>query len=1038
MPSSKHTDQPTYILWLDEISKDDLALVGTKNATLAQIRQHFKNKEVHVPDGFAITTRAYTQFLEATGLFKKIKRALKTLDISSTKQLRQFSKETITAIRNAPLPADIEDVIQKEYRALKKQTSQKPFRVVVRSSATLEDLPEASFAGKQETILNVQNEKDVLEAVKKCMASVFSERAMIYRAAKGFDHLAVHMSVTIQHQVAASQSASGVMFTMDTESGFEGVTLIDASYGLGEYIARGRVSPDQYFVWKEGLQKGKSAVISKFCGTKSVKLVSGKGRGTKQVKVKASDQNKFCLSEEDVITLAKIGQQIEQYFGTPQDIEWAKDSKTGTFYIVQTRRETIKSPTKHAMLERAVLKKKGKVLASGTAIGQGIATGNVRIVDTLKAAERLRAGNILVTRRTTPDWEGVLRKASAVITEQGGKTSHTAIMCRELGIPCVTGVVDARTKLSSTKQATVSCAEGEQGFVYKGTLPYEVQKLQIDRIPNTKTQIMMNIGNPHNAFTLAQIPSDGAGLVRQEMIVQNVLNIHPQALVSYSSIKNTRLKKQIAERTRGYKNKKTYFVDALAEGIGRVAAAFYPRTVTLRLNDFKQDVYGDLVGGSWAEKQKKKSQAQGVGRYLSREYRPTFKLECEAIQKVRNTWGFDNVHIMVPFCRTPEEGDKMLKTMERFGIKRGDAGLEISVTCDIPSNVILAKEYAQLFDGFSLGTHDLAGLALGTTAQSTAHEQEHLNDPAVKQMIKELIRTAHSFNKKVSISDQHVNDAPQFTEYLVQYGIDSLSFNPDTVVPMKERIAYVEKTIGRTGRRTHKSFVSLVVMLGVLGAGLIGIGAGCSNLVSAPTPEYDPTEITPAQIREQAVAAVTKQKEEEREAMTSRLKVTSFAAFELEYPSSWTVEPWVDGITLSAGETGEYVSVYRQLVSHPVADTEKKKIIVDGAKATSYIAEDGAAKHEPVTVIEIPYEEIVIEINASTSRLEDILQSFVFLEGVETQQNPLVNHWDIREGRLCGKMLTYARASKAGGSCQTFVDPCEVPEGWHVCDGEDV
>ncbi|MBT4121305.1 MAG: phosphoenolpyruvate synthase [Candidatus Magasanikbacteria bacterium] len=1012
------------ILWFKEIEIKDVPLVGGKNASLGEMYSKLTKKGISVPNGFAVTSKAYWDFLRSTKLEQKIKKEVQDLNVHDVKELARVGKKVRGFILSANFPKSLEKEIIKAYKELSKQSKTKNLSVAVRSSATAEDLPDASFAGQQETYLNVVGDKDLLLAVKKCVASLFTDRAISYREAKGFEHMNVALSVTVQQMVRSDVGSSGVLFTLDTESGFPGVVLINSSYGLGEYVVKGQVTPDQYYVFKEGVKQGKKAVISRILGSKEVKLVYGKTRGTKQMIVPKSNQNKFAISDDDVLQLAKWGMQIEEHYKKPQDIEWAKDGKTGKLYIVQARPETVKARSSHSVIETYKLNKKGKVLVTGTAVGQKIGAGKVRVIEKPAQMKSFKKGEILVTRITDPDWEPIMRIASAIITEQGGKTSHAAIVSRELGVPCLVGTKNARKLLKTGKKITVSCAEGDEGVVYNEILPFEVKKTEIKEVSKTKTKIMMNVGDPDNAFALSFLPNDGVGLAREEFIFSNFIRIHPLALINYNKLKDKKAKKKIAEMTKGYRRKSDYCVDKLAEGIARIAAASYKNDVVLRLSDFKTNEYATLIGGKEFEPEEENPMLgwRGASRYYSKEYKQAFKLECEAIKKVRDVWGLTNVIVMVPFCRTPEEGEQVLKTMKEFGLERGKNGLQVYVMCEIPANVILAEEFAKIFDGFSIGSNDLTQLTLGVDRDSSlvSHVYDEKNK-AVTKLIKDVIRIAHKNKRKVGICGQAPSDYPEFAEFLVREGIDSISLNPDTVVSTRERIAYAEKTLGKKGKKTSPKFLSLVVTLGILAFGVMSLGAGCTNQVIKNTaPKINNQELSPAEIREKVMSA----KDKEFDAQMFDLKEDGFASFEIKYPSSWAVEHWNGGVTVKNYETEEYISIFEQLVSHPATSNETKSIEINGEKGEQY--QDGE-----FYIVEFDLDDITLEINGKTDRFEDILATLKFTKN----DNPdrALTHWDVKEKRICVQMITYARQDK-NSDCQMFGTPCDVPDSWEVCD----
>ena len=1055
------------ILWFSDISIKDVPLVGGKNASLGEMYQHLKKQGVRVPNGFAVSAHAYRSFLRAQGLEKKIKKELAGLDVTDLRALAGVGRHIRALILAAKFPKDIEREIITAYQTLSKEAKMSAAAVAIRSSATAEDLPEASFAGQQETYLNVKGDKEVLSAVKKCIASLFTNRAISYREANGFSHLHVSLSVAVQLMVRSDTGAAGVMFTLDTESGFRGVVLINASYGLGEYVVKGRVTPDQFYVFKEGLKQGKRAVISKILGSKEAKLALGHTGGTKQMIVPARLRHRFAVTDDDVLQLARWGALIEEYYGQPQDIEWAKDGISGELFIVQARPETVTTRQEHSFVEEYQLKKSGTVVATGIAIGQKIGAGKARVIENPTQMASFKPGEVLVTRITDPDWEPIMRLAAAIVTEQGGKTSHAAIVSREIGVPAMVGTKDARQLMATGQKVTVSCADGEEGHVYKGILPFEVKRTEIKNVPKTKTKIMMNVGDPDNAFPLSFLPNDGVGLAREEFIFSNFIRIHPMALINYHKLKDKQAKAKIQALTLGYRKKTDYAVDKLAEGMARIAAAFYPQEVIIRFSDFKTNEYATLIGGAEFEPKEENPMLgwRGASRYYSQAYKEGFRLECEAVKKVRNDWGLTNVIVMVPFCRTPEEGEKVLKTMAGYGLKQGANGLKVYVMCEIPSNVILAHEFARIFDGFSIGSNDLAQLALGVDRDSTlvAHIYDERNE-AVKTLIRDVIKAAHAEGKPVGICGQAPSDYPEFAEFLVQAGIDSISLNPDTVMATRERIAYAEKTIGKTGRRTNKAYVSLVALLGVLGAGLIGLGAGCAD-VTGYRQALDSEMKVPsvAELREK----LTRQARSEGEAALaaaaaevaarmSTLTESSWAQFAMQYPSAWQVEHWRGGVTMKDAATGEFVSVFEQIVGHPVSPASKQAVVVGGVSGVRYeeqLSESNNAecKMQPapteasgnaecetsVYIVELPYQSKILEINGRADRatFEKILASFSFRDGLSLPDRAL-NHWDIRDRRVCIQVVTYARQTKSA-QCQAFPTPCDVPQYWEVCDAGD-
>lgn len=971
------------ILWFKEISIGDVPLVGGKNASLGEMYSHLTAQGVAVPNGFALTADAYWKFLEASGLKNKIKQELKGLNVSDVRDLARRGEKIRKIILEAKFPREIEKELIENYQRLSAENKIKNISVAVRSSATAEDLPDASFAGQQETYLNVVGEKELLLAVKKCVASLFTNRAISYREAKGFDHLQVALSVTVQVMVRSDLGSSGVLFTLDTESGFKGVVLINAAYGLGEYVVKGRVTPDQFYVFKDGISRGKKAIFSKILGTKEVKLIYGKKGGTTQAKVAKADRDRFSITEKEVVQLAEWGMQIEKHYGKSQDIEWAKDGVTGKLYIVQARPETVKARVDHSVIETYVLKKSGKLLLSGSAVGQKIGAGKVRVIDNPKNMKLFKKGEVLVTRITDPDWEPIMRLASAIVTEQGGKTSHAAIVSRELGVPCIVGAREARKVLKTGQAVTVSCAEGDEGHIYRNILPFEVKKTEIKTNIKTKTKIMMNVGDPDNAFSLSFIPNDGVGLAREEFIFTNFIRIHPLALINFNKLKDKVAKKKIAEMTRGYKNKEQYCIDKLAEGIARIAVASYKNDVIVRLSDFKTNEYATLIGGKEFEPKEENPMIgwRGASRYYSKEYKEGFRLECEALKKVRNDWGLTNVIIMVPFCRTPEEGEQVLKTMEEFGLKRGENGLQVYVMCEIPSNVILAEEFAKIFDGFSIGSNDLTQLTLGVDRDSAlvAHVYSEKNK-AVVTLIREVIHTAHKYKRKVGICGQAPSDYPEFAEMLVREGIDSISLNPDTVVSTRERIAAVEKTLGKAGTKTSAKYLSLLVVIGFAAASLIGLGAGCARtdfLDLEKSSLASEVDITPAQIRERMQDKV----QARLESQMLPLRESSFADFSLNYPLGWAIEHSENSLVLRNEENGDYFYIS----SNGARTSEKMPLealttsTISGRPAVVY--QDALSEEQGGEFIgaEIGSGKNILFVRGKGDKFEEILQSLEFV-----------------------------------------------------------
>ncbi len=776
-----------FVLWFSEIRNKDVKIVGGKNASLGEMYSQLTKKGVNIPNGFATTAYAYQYFLQEAGIKDAIKNILRDLDVKNLRNLQARGKKVRDLILRSDLPPALEKEILQYYRQLSRKYKVKNVDVAVRSSATAEDLPDASFAGQQETFLNIRGEQELLQAVKKCIASLFTDRAIAYREEKGFDHFKVSLTVGVQKMVRSDLAASGVMFSIDTESGFDQVVLINAIYGLGEYIVQGMVTPDEYYVFKPTLAQGKKAIIAKTLGPKTRKLVynfSGKSP-VKDAKVPPAQQHKFALTDDEVLQLARWAVIIEQHYKKPMDMEWAKDGQSGKLYIVQARPETVQSQRNYSVVEEYKLKQKGKVLVEGAAVGSKIGSGEVNVILDVKDINKFKEGQVLVTTMTDPDWVPVMKKASAIVTDAGGRTCHAAIVSRELGIPAIVGTGNATKVLRSGQKVTVSCAEGEVGRVHDGILPFAVKRTNITKLPKPKVKIMMNVGEPDQAFNFSFIPNEGVGLAREEFIVNNYIKIHPLALINYNKIKDKKVKKQIDEITVGYKDKRQFYVDKLAEGIARIAAAFYPKDVIVRLSDFKTNEYAELIGGRQYEPEEDNPMLgwRGASRYYDSKFLPAFVMECEALKKVRDEMGLTNVKIMIPFVRTLDEAKKVIKIMAKYGLKRGRNGLELYMMVEIPANVILAEEFAKLFDGFSIGSNDLTQLTLGLDRDSGIVAQVgNEKNEAVKRSIAQAIKVAKKTKTKIGICGQAPSDFPDFAQFLVKQGIDSISLNPDSVI----------------------------------------------------------------------------------------------------------------------------------------------------------------------------------------------------------------------------------------------------------------
>jgi len=801
------TGKVKFIAWFEEVGARDVALVGGKNASLGEMIGNLAKKGVTVPSGFAITAEAYKYVIEEAGISEKIKNTLAGLDTHDMENLSKRGEKIRNLIRNAPCPRELEEEIRAAYREMEKRYGEN-VDVAVRSSATAEDLPTASFAGQQETYLNVQGEKELVGKVMECFASLFTNRAISYRVDKGFDHLKVLLSVGVQKMVRSDSACSGVIFSIDTESGFKDVVYITGAYGLGENVVQGTVNPDQFYVFKPALKKGFRPIVEKKLGTKEKKLVyKENGAGTEQRMVEVGERKRFVLNDDEVLTLARWTCIIEEHYGTPMDIEWAKDGVTNKLFIVQARPETVHSQEGLALLKTYVLEEQGKLLLKGEAVGTKIGQGKVNMVEESSKIHEFKMGQVLVTEMTDPDWEPIMKIAGAIVTNKGGRTCHAAIVSRELGVPCVIGTGNGTEILKNANTITVDCSQGE-GRIYEGRLKYRVDEVEVSKLPRPHTKVMMNFGIPGGAFIQGQIPNDGVGLAREEFIINSYIGIHPMALIEYGKLKKEAGKdgeiaevvKEIEERSISYKDKGQFFIDNLAMGIAKIAAGFYPNDVIVRFSDFKTNEYANLIGGNLYEPSENNPMIgwRGASRYYDEKFKPAFGLECKAIKKVRGEMGLTNVKVMVPFCRTPEEGRKVIKAMEEFGLKQGENGLEVYVMCEIPSNVVLAEEFADVFDGFSIGSNDLTQLTLGLDRDSAliAHIFDERNE-AVKRLVKQVIEAAHRHKpkRKIGICGQAPSDFPEFAEFLVECDIDSMSLNPDVALSTRLNIAQVEKRI---------------------------------------------------------------------------------------------------------------------------------------------------------------------------------------------------------------------------------------------------
>lgn len=786
-----------YLKFFEELSIEDIPVVGGKNASLGEMYHHLKPQGVNLPNGVATTADAYRYFLEKAGLNDQIEQTLEGLDVSDVRDLAYRGAKIRDMIVDADLPEDFAEEIKRGYEELCRKCGHEKNDLVcaIRSSATAEDLPNASFAGQQATFLNIKGVPAVLQATKECIASLFTDRAIVYRVTNGFSHMKVALSVGIQQMVAVRSECAGVMFTIDTESGFKNAVVVSSIYGLGENIVQGHVSPDEFTVFKPT-----RAILKRKLGTKKMKMIPVAGSKTKNVDVLIHDQERFSITDDQVKTLADWGMKIEEHYGHPMDMEWALDEDDGKLYIVQARSETVQSRRDVNVIEEYKLKEEGHELVRGTSVGNKIGRGKTNKIMSVKDIDDFKAGDVLVTEMTDPDWVPIMKIASAIVTDKGGRTCHAAIVSRELGIPCVVGTGNASEIIHDGQDITVACTGNDEGYVYEGLLDFEVERTDVENLERPKTKMMLNVGSPEHAFAYSLIPNDGVGLAREEFIINDHIKIHPLALMNFDRIKDKQVKAAINDLTKGYDDKVQYFVDKLAEGIAIIGAAFYPNDVIVRFSDFKTNEYANLIGGKEYEPVEENPMIgwRGASRYYSEAYRPAFELECKAFLKVRNEMGLTNVKGMIPFCRDLNEAHKVQDVMASVGLKRGENDFHLYMMVEIPSNVMLADKFAELFDGFSIGSNDLTQLTLGVDRDNhtVAHVYDE-NNPAVKAMIRQVIRVGKEKGVKVGICGQAPSDYPEFARFLVEEGIQSMSLAPDTIVKTTIDIRKTEERLGR-------------------------------------------------------------------------------------------------------------------------------------------------------------------------------------------------------------------------------------------------
>ena len=775
-----------YVVSLDKLGAHDVERVGGKNASLGEMISNLAGAGVSVPGGFATTAQAYRDFLELSGLNDEIHEALDALDVDDVNALAKTGAKIRQSIMDAEFPEQLNADIRSAFAEM--SAGNEHMAVAVRSSATAEDLPDASFAGQQETFLNIRGVENVIRAAKEVFASLFNDRAIAYRVHQGFDHRQVALSAGIQRMVRSETGTAGVLFTLDTESGFRDVVFITGAYGLGETVVQGAVNPDEFYVHKHTLEAGRPAILRRNLGSKAIKMIYGDeakaGRSVQTVEVDRAERARFCLTDAEVTELATQALIIEKHYQRPMDIEWAKDGDDGKLYIVQARPETVKSRGTANVMERYLLKEKGKVLVEGRAIGQRIGAGPVKIIHNVSEMDKVQPGDVLVSDMTDPDWEPVMKRASAIVTNRGGRTCHAAIIARELGIPAVVGCGNATTLLEDGQRVTVSCAEGDTGLIFEGQLGFDIRKNTVDAMPQLPFKIMMNVGNPDRAFDFAQLPNEGVGLARLEFIINRMIGVHPKALLNFASLPEE-LKTSVEKRIAGYHDPVNFYVEKLVEGISTLAAAFWPKKVIVRLSDFKSNEYANLIGGKLYEPEEENPMLgfRGASRYISESFRDCFELECRAMKKVRNEMGLTNVEIMVPFVRTVGEASQVIDLLASNGLKRGENGLRVIMMCELPSNALMAEEFLEFFDGFSIGSNDLTQLTLGLDRDSgiVAHLFDERN-PAVKKLLSNAIQACIKADKYIGICGQGPSDHPDLARWLMEQGIESVSLNPDSVL----------------------------------------------------------------------------------------------------------------------------------------------------------------------------------------------------------------------------------------------------------------
>ena len=987
---------------LSRISSQDTHLVGVKAVALGQLHAKRK-KDYHIPSGFVVTTDVYKTLMRS-GLGKKIKHELRGIDVENLKSLNAVGKKIRTWIMAAKISRDVQSEITKAFDILSGP-------VAVRSSAVCESLPDASFAGQYDSFLNIKTKKDLLLHIQKCIASVFSDRALQYRHIMGYDHSSFDIAIIVQEMYYSAQMVSGVMSTFDAHTGHDGVLGIDASYGLPDGVLKGNVVADQFLLFKKGITKKQAPIISRRIGEKAHQWVPGKTKGVIKKTVLEKKRNRFCLTDQMIGEIAWVGMQLEKQRGASQVIEWAYDRTSKRVIVLQARSEKIdaREQVSRNLIERYSLHKESDILAEGAAVGRKIGAGKVKIVTDEKDLKKFKDGQILVAKATKPEWEPSIRRASAIITEQGSTSSHAAVISRELGVPCVVGVQNALTRFKSAMSLTVDCSVGSRGKIYKGILPFEVEKRKVSTSNPVHTDILVGLTDPENALGLSRLPVSGAGVLSFADVYTHSVKAHPMALLTDAKKVKGTAKKRLREITKGYTTRKKYLSDKLTEGISLAAAAFSPHEVIVQLSAHDSAHLKGLLGEHIGQKIMKNWQAAVT------------RTECKAIVQAR-AMGLKNIHVMIPACATLEQALMYLKLLKKYGIERKRNESKIYANCLIPNNAVFASAFAEHFDNVFLTTKDGA--------------MDELTSIVAQDVIASVIREVHKKRRKVGFFGTLASDDVRLTDFLVQKGIDTLCLQPDVVLPLRERVVKAEKTVGKTGVRTNSKLLSMVVGVGLLGAMLIGAGAGCTQVVELPQKGLS-DELSPAELRSrietQVRATMQKAQDAIDEAALTTLDVASFAQFSLKHHPSWEVSSWNGGITVSSDD-GEYISVFEQLVSHPVADSDREEISVDGTSGSAFtLGEEDKA----VRVVEIERGDIVIEINAKGKRAIKSIDTIRFADNQGVITHRKATHWDVREGRICAQMITYARPSKRV-ECTAHETPCDVPDGWEVCDASDI